>query len=134
MLDSPSPGAANAEPSLHNLKICKQLPAVLTQGVEAPETVDFTDKDKFDYIKHAVVPNAVRKVQSRLQIHSPGFLPKFDDKVDECAKNGGIKVPPSFKEENVNADFVLFVGFMNVDSFPSQFMGLPCYLGNSCST
>ena len=56
------------------------------------EEKDFTDKDKYNYMKYFVVPEGLRQLSDRLSVTSNQTIPAFDGNKNYCDDEGKIKI------------------------------------------
>jgi len=68
------------------------------------------DNDQREYFKNFVVPVGTKMLSDRLKITSNGKLPAFGENVDYCNDNGELTIPQKYKDQEIDGDFVLFVG------------------------
>lgn len=94
----------------------------------------FSDPDKANFVRHLVIPEALKILKQVLSVKSNQVIPQFSpfNKCDDVRgkKPPNISIRSNYHETRPQADFLLYYGVIN-DPAKGLAYANSCILGNS---
>ena len=72
----------------------------------------------------------MKRISKLLQIHSKGYLPALGSAINNCNDSGRMTVPEKYKEEKIDADFLLLISIQKTTYSNFIAYASACALGN----
>ena len=75
---------------------------------------NFKDQNKLNFVRHFVIPEALKVIESKIRIKSQGLIPPFDPLANHCDDSDGkkpsLEISTGYHTEHTAADYLLYVG------------------------
>ena len=115
--------------SKYNILIHLEKWVKLTSVVDFSNFGNFHDPENKTYLENLVIPEALKKISSKLTVNSTGYLPSLNPEIELCMAAKGLHLSFFNYRNPQEGDFLLVVGNVNV---PAEFMAFAsfCSQGN----